>query len=127
MEADRERHIISRRKFLAAVAASASSLALVACGGGTGTTPSAATTASAESIDAGAEATAAPVAEEAPAEEVPAEPAPEPTVGIAELGTGSQKLVYWARSRRRGRRHPGHDAPAVCLRKSGYFDQFGNV
>jgi len=95
MEADRERHIISRRKFLAAVAASASSLALVACGGGTGTTPSAATTASAESIDAGAEATAAPVAEEAPAEEVPAEPAPEPTVGIAELGTGSQKLVYW--------------------------------
>lgn len=101
METNRERHSISRRKFLAAVAASASSLALVACGGATATTsPTTAPDAPAAeaTVAPAAEATAAPAAEvtAAPvAEEVPAEAPPEPTVGIANLGTGTQKLVYW--------------------------------
>jgi multiple sugar transport system substrate-binding protein len=88
MDQDRERKLISRRKFLVMIASTgAGSLAFIACGtpsAGTGATPAAG-----ETPAAGGEA-AAPTTDAAAA--VPTE-APTPTPVV--LGSGSQRVVIW--------------------------------
>lgn len=119
MSSDKERPTISRRKFLSVAAASAGTLALAACGGGT-TTPAdtgagaaatvpaaaggAATAVPTAAAAAGGAATEAPTAgaagaaTEAPtagAEGPTVEPTVAPTPTPALLGTGGQKVTFW--------------------------------
>lgn len=83
MKSDREPTIISRRKFLAAAAASVSSLALAACGASAPTTGEAGASGGAAVPSAAESASAVAVASEAP------------TLTPAVLGTGSQKVTIW--------------------------------
>jgi len=90
---DRERKLVSRRKFLSITATGASTLLLAACGGN-------ATTANPTTAQPGANADAGTTTavEETPAAaggDVAAEATEVPTPTPAVLGTGGQKVTFW--------------------------------
>ncbi len=96
--------LVSRRDVLKRVSLGAVGLTLAACGaststGGAATTGSAATAAAgAATMAAGATdaaTMAAATAAGAAAAATKPGPTPEPTVGVAQLGKGTQKLVFW--------------------------------
>ncbi len=89
MKSDRDRRLVSRRKFLSAAAAGVGSIALVACGGsnaGPATGAASADQATAEALPSGSL-----MASESAAAEASVAPTPTPVV----LGTGSQQVAYW--------------------------------
>ncbi|MBA3942992.1 MAG: extracellular solute-binding protein [Herpetosiphonaceae bacterium] len=114
MPKDPERNpksVVSRRDVLKRVGLGAVGLTLAACGAGTsnggasagataatgGTTAANATTGglAAETVTSAAVAGAATATTAAGGAATAAAPTPEPTVGVAQIGKGTQKLVFW--------------------------------
>ncbi len=97
-EANRWRPL-SRREMLKVVSLGSSALVLAACGAqttpATGDPAGSSAETTATEVPANAETTEAPPAAEEEPAAVEADPPPEPTVGIAEMGQGSQQLTFW--------------------------------